>query len=184
MSAKDDRAEQQGRKDGVAEMSGTETTDGNRAVARRAGRGARIALILSLTLNLVILGVIGGSAIGHHRRAAHEGMRDVGFSPFTGALDRDDRAALRGAFLAAMPDARDRRQQARQDFGRLAAALRADPWDRAEVSALLARNGQRTTERLALGHRLLIDRIEAMTPEARAAFADRIEAGLRRGPGE
>jgi len=84
--------------------------------------------------------------------------------------------------MAAMPDARDRRQAARQDFARLADALRAEPWDRAAVSTLLARHGQRTAERLDLGHRLLIERIEAMSPAARAAFADRIEAGLQRGP--
>ncbi len=151
------------------------------AVAR-AGRGTRIALIASLTLNLLILGVIAGSMIGHHRYRTAGAVRDIGFSPFTGALDREDRTALRGAFMAAMPDARDRRQAARQDFARLADALRAEPWDRAVVGALLARHGQRTAERLELGHRLLIERIEAMSPAARAAFADRIEAGLRRGP--
>lgn len=164
-------------------MTGTEKTGETLAAGRRAGRGMRIALILSLTLNLLILGMIGGAAISHHRRAAHGEARDVGFAPFTGALDRADRAALRRAFLAAMPDARDRRQAARQDFNRLAAALRAEPWDRAVVSKLLARHGARTAERLELGHRLLVERIAAMTPAARAAFADRIEAGFRRGPG-
>lgn len=155
---------------------------GRPAAAARAGRGTRIALIASLTLNLVILGVIAGSMIGHHRYRTAGAVRDIGFSPFTGALDREDRAALRGAFMAAMPDARDRRQAARQDFARLADALRAEPWDRAAVSALLQRHGQRTAERLDLGHRLLIERIEAMSLAARAAFADRIEAGLQRGP--
>ena len=163
-------------------MSGAGKTDDNAAAGPRAGRKTRIVLVASLTLNLLILGVIAGSAIGHHRRAGHGEASDVGFAPFTGALDREDRAALRGAFMAAMPDARDRRQAARQDFARLADALRAEPWDRAAVSTLLARHGQRTAERLDLGHRLLIERIEAMSPAARAAFADRIEAGLQRGP--
>lgn len=165
-------------------MSENQKTGETAVSGPRAGRKTRIALILSLTLNLLILGVIAGAAIGHHRRAAHGGARDVGFSPFTGALEREDRAALRGAFLAAMPDARERRQAARQDFDRLAEALRADPWDRALVTEVLARHGARTAERLELGHRLLIERIAAMTPAARAAFADRIEAGFRRGPAD
>ncbi|OYX42260.1 MAG: hypothetical protein B7Z02_12600 [Rhodobacterales bacterium 32-67-9] len=105
----------------------------------------------------------------------------MGFGPFTEALTREDRAALRDAFIAAAPDFRDRRREAEADFARLVTSLRAEPWDRAATEAVLAEQGTRTAERLDLGRRLLLERLSAMTPEARAALADRIEAAAARG---
>ena len=42
-----------------------------------------------------------------------DGVRDLGFGPFTEALNREDRAALRQAFLAKAPDLRQARQRVR-----------------------------------------------------------------------
>ena len=45
------------------------------------------------------------------------------------------------------------------------------------------RQQARMQERLVLGQDLLLERLAAMSPEARAEFADRLERRLRRGPG-
>lgn len=145
-----------------------------------AGRWTTWALIASLALNLFVVAAVAGAGL-RHQRMPHRDVREVGFGPFTDALTREDRAALRDAFIAAAPDFRDMRREAEAGFTRLVAALRADPWDRAATEAVLAEQAARTAERLDLGRRLLVERLETMTPEARAALADRIEAVTARG---
>jgi uncharacterized membrane protein len=141
----------------------------------KSGRGMKIALILSLTLNLLILGMMGGAMLAHGGPGGRGHIRDVGFGPYTEALSGEDRKALREAFVKAAPDFRAGREEARADVARLAAAIRAEPYDRAAVEAVMASQAARIEERLQLGRGLLLDRLDAMGPEARAALAGRIE---------
>ena len=108
-------------------------------------------------------------------------VRDIGFGPYTAALSSEDRTALRDAFLAAAPDFREKRREMRADVTRLAASLRSEPWDAAATEAILARQGADLASRLDLGRRLFIERLSAMTPEARRALAERIEKAATRG---
>ena len=59
--------------------------------------------------------------------------------------------------------------------------MRADPFDPAALKAALAALEARNAERLELGRTLIETRLIEMSPEERAAFADRLEKGLRRG---
>lgn len=146
----------------------------------RGERWKTWALVLSLGLNLFVAAAVLGAGLRHHREG-----RDVRFGPFTAALSGEDRAALRDAFLAAAPDARDHRREMAADMSRLAELLRAEPWDAAAAAAVLDRQGARAEERFALGRRLFLERLGRMTPEARAALADRIERmTARRGKGD
>lgn len=147
---------------------------------KSGGRWTTWALIASLALNLFVAAAVVGAAMRHHRMP-HGDVREVGFGPFTEALTREDRAALRDAFIAAAPGLREMRREAEAGFARLAASLRAEPWDRAATEAALVEQAARTTDRLDLGRKLLLERLETMTPEARAALADRIEAVTARG---
>jgi uncharacterized membrane protein len=148
--------------------------------AKAPGRGLKTALVVSLAVNLLVAGIVGGAVLSHGDRGAHDMRRDVGFGPYTEALSREDRAALFKAFMAASPGFRDMRREVRQDFSRLVGALRAEPWDASAVEAVIDAQTTRTAERLDLGRRLLIERIVQMSPEQRRAFADRIEAAPRR----
>lgn len=137
------------------------------------GRWKTWALVVSMAVNLFVGAAVLGAGLRHHRE-----VRDVGFGPFTEALSREDRMALRNAFMAAAPDVRARRREAAENVAQLAAALRAEPWDAATVEELLLRQGSRAEERFALGRRLFLERLAQMTPEARVALADRIERML------
>ena len=150
-------------------------------VVTKPGKGLRIALALSVAVNLLIVGLVAGAVL---REGGPRGrmMGDLEFGPFTEALTREDRAALRQAFVQRMPDMRDMRRQMRADFAGLLAALRAEPFDAAALRAVMAGQSARMAERLAVGQDLLLERLEAMTPQARGAFADRLEERLRRGP--
>ena len=146
-----------------------------------SGRKLRIALAVSVALNLLILGLVAGAVLrdgGPHGRM----VRDLDFGPFTEALTPEDRDALRRDFIRQAPDLRDMRRQMRDDFSTLLAALRAETFDVEALRGVVANQGDRMAARLELGQDLMLARIAAMTPAERAAFADRLEQRLERGP--
>lgn len=148
---------------------------------KSAGRGLRVALGISVALNLLVAGLVAGAVLrdgGPRDRM----VRDLDFGPFTEALSPEDRAALRQDFMGQMPDLRAVRREMRGDLEALLAVLRVEPFDRAAAAAVLERHGERVRSRTELGQTLLLDRFAAMSPEARDAFADRLERRLRRGP--
>ena len=148
---------------------------------RRPGRGLRIALAVSVALNLGVAGLVIGMAVsggpGGPRQTA---VRDLSFGLYTDALSREDRVALRRAFMGQGPDFRELRQVLRADLTETLSALREVPFAPGEMRAVMLRQSHRTAERLDLGQDLLLDRISEMTSAERAAFADRLEARLTR----
>ena len=75
------------------------------AVVKAPGRAVRIALAVSVALNLAVVGVVAGAAL-KHGGSGHEMERDSGFGPFSEALSREDRRALRGQILQRAPELR------------------------------------------------------------------------------
>lgn len=140
-------------------------------------RGVKIALALSVALNLAVAGLAVGAWLGD---GPHRGMpRDMSFGPFSEALDDDDRRAIRKTLMARLGEFREQRDAARAEFDTLLGALRADPFDAAALKAALAALEARNAERLELGRSLIETRLIEMTPEERAEFADRLEKGLK-----
>ncbi len=140
----------------------------------------KLVLALSLGLNLAIIGIIGGAFLRDGPR--DRGMpRDLSFGPFTEALTREDRRALRAAFLERGADFRADRDAAQAEFATLIQTLRADPFDPAAMQQALARIEARNAERLAIGRSLIERRIIELSAPQRLAFADRLEGALSRG---
>ncbi|MBI1219740.1 MAG: periplasmic heavy metal sensor [Rhodobacteraceae bacterium] len=156
----------------------TETTTG--PDARPPRTWTRILLVLSLGLNLIIIGSLGGLALSRAIRGPFEPVHDLAFGPFTQALSPDDRHAMLHAFATEAKGFRAERDQMRADFQALVAALKADPYDPSVLDGVMARQKARTDQWLALGQRLLAERLTAMTPAERAAFADRLSDDLSR----
>lgn len=145
-----------------------------------ASKKLRAALAVSVALNLGVLGVIAGAMLhGGGMWGAHTEVRALGFGPFTEALDRSQRDALRKAVFAKAPEFRNARKAMRADAAAVVAALRAEPFDPAALSTIMAAQQQRLVGQLQLGQDLLRDLLVAMTPEARLAFADRLDARLK-----
>lgn len=144
-------------------------------------RGLKIALAVSVALNLAVLGVVAGAVL-HGGPMRDQMVRDLGFGPFAEALTEADRTALKRAFLKRSPGLRDLRETMRQDMANVLAALRADPFDPAAFQTALSAQVGRLTGQMKLGQDLLAERVDAMTAPERLAFADRLETSLRRGP--
>lgn len=147
----------------------------------------KIALAVSVALNLGVVGVVAGAAIKANRS---DGMRqpvvrELNFGPFTAALTRPQRRDMLRDFARDAPRLRDMRAQIGGEFEAILVAVRAEPFDPEALTAALAAQSASTTARLEAGRKSLQSVIEAMTPEDRAAYADRLENGLRhRRPGE
>lgn len=146
----------------------------------KSGKGLRIALAISVAVNLAVAGVVAGAMLKHGPDGGRMDMgRELGFGAFSEALSRDDRRALREAFLAKAPELRDNKRQRGQDAQALLGALRADPFAPEALGAVMDSQQQRMESQLQLGQDLLREFLISMTPEARAAFADRLEQRLR-----
>ncbi len=145
----------------------------------------RWLLPVSLALNLLVAGIVGGAAVRHALGDGRPMMvRDLAFGPFTEALSPEDRAELRRSFLSRAGDLRDLRPESRTDFNGLLVALRATPFDLGAVRDLMAAQSDRMAERLGLGRDLLVERIAAMSDAERSAFAGRLEAAMQHRPGD
>lgn len=145
-----------------------------------AGKGLRIALGLSVAFNMLVVGLVAGAVLrdgGPRDRM----VRDLDLGPFTEAFRPEDREEMRRAFIARMPALRDMRQAMRGDFAALLEVLRSEPFDVEAARAILRQQRGRMQERVDLGQSLILDRLASMTPDDRAAFADRLERRLRFG---
>ncbi len=146
-----------------------------------AGRGLRIAFVVSLTVNLLVLGVLAGGAIGIARHEPRPTISDITLGTFTEALSAEDREALRVAAEAERLGVREMHRASREDYLALIDAVRTDPWDEAAARRAIGAYGVRSKERIDAGERLMLERLADMGPLARKAFADRLEEVLSRG---
>lgn len=150
--------------------------------ARPISRRLRWALGLSLALNLIFVGFVLGAAYrfrdGPPGAVPHAGRFA---EAYVRALPRPDRRDLRRALRGALRGEAGLVQRKRL-FAEVMDTLRQPQLDEARLKQLIDRQSQlsRRVERVVLQG--WFDRISAMSPEERIAYADRVEALLRRGP--
>jgi uncharacterized membrane protein len=126
----------------------------------------KIALTVSVVVNLGLIGMIAGMATGAMRYAS---ATSFAVSALPEEARRDIRRELRDDF-------RDRRRG--PDFGAirrdLVQSLMADPFDPNAFAAALDAGQARMAEMGAKSRTRLIERVERMTPQERAAYAARL----------
>ncbi|WP_224815538.1 periplasmic heavy metal sensor [Hasllibacter sp. MH4015] len=149
-----------------------------------AGRWVKIALAVSLALNLAIVGLIGGVVLGREGGPGDRGtapaLRTLGLGPFVVALSREDRQDLRGRIEAQGNPLREERRAIGRSLRAVQEALRADPFDRAAAEAALRASRTSAIALQEAGHTALLDQVETMTAEERRALADNLERMMRR----
>jgi uncharacterized membrane protein len=143
-------------------------------------RGLKFALVVSVALNLAVAGLVAGAWLGKDH---HKGMpRDISFGPFSEALSKEDRRALRAALAARASALQTTRDAVRTDFETLLAALRAEPFDPEALKTAFSAIEDRNAERVGLGRSLLEEHLVSMSAAKRLAFAERLEKGLGHNP--
>jgi uncharacterized membrane protein len=145
------------------------------------GRAVKIVLAISLAINLAVAGLFLGNLLKNRTDGPRpQSVRDLGFGLFAPALTDEDRRELRRAFVERAPDMREARRAMREDLAEMLEAIRAAPFDPARLEAVLDRSSLRASERRDLGEALILDHLATLDQTERAAFADRLEQGLRR----
>ena len=146
----------------------------------RRTRMLRIALAVSLAINLAVVGLTLGMVLrGHDGRPPRD--FDMSLGPVARALAPEDRAAIRDS-LRSRRDLEPRRDRS-ADLDALIAALGATPYDPAALRAALEAPADRFARVQAVAAQALADRIDTMTAEERAALASRLQDGGKPGPG-
>ncbi len=141
-------------------------------------RSLRILLVLSLALNLAVIGVVGGAVLSGRGKPGPFGGFDVTLGPFARALSHEDRRAIGDALRNRSdlgPEGRGSRKAALAAF---LAALETDPFDPTEVRSMFDAQRDRALRGMGAGQEMLLARIVAMTPIERAEFAGRLRTEL------
>lgn len=157
-----------------------------------AGRWMRPLLVVSLALNLAVAGLVIGGALSDHKGGERGGgrggdrpeaaLRGLGPMPFIAALSEADRQALMAAVTTRAGEIAPTRETMRRHFEEMLGVLRAEPFDAAAMAGVLAELRQAGASRLEIGEALMVERFNQMTPAERAAYADRLDKSLHRGP--
>lgn len=137
-----------------------------------------ILLVLSLAVNLLIVGVVVGTVLRF--RGDDRGRIPPGFGPaLYHALPKADKRALRGQ----LSDMRSRGSHRRaEDFNALSDALRTVPFDPAAVELLLVQQAQATADLQDALHQQWLARVTEMSDQDRLIYADQLEDVVKRGP--
>ncbi|PJE30797.1 Uncharacterized membrane protein [Pseudooceanicola antarcticus] len=144
----------------------------------RLGAGLRILLFASLALNLAVVGLI----IGFLTRAPFRPppRPDQVGGALTFALTEKDRRIIGREVFRAMRRGENENRTRRAEYAAVLAALRAEPFEPEALRGSFELQRQAAMRLQVAGQRALMDRILQMSPEERAAFADRLEQGLKR----
>lgn len=128
-------------------------------------------LVASLGLNLAVLGLVAGAA---YRGPPERPIVGPALWGYARALPEPYRHDLGQELRQSRQDWAPMRDALRGQREALAAALTADPYDPARVSALLERELQLAAELGSRGVVMLVGQIERMGAAERAAFAERL----------
>lgn len=146
----------------------------------KAPRWMKITLVLSLSLNLLVVGMVVGTA---GRMVGHKGtpprIADTG-GAYTAALAPRDRRAIGQAMSEHYRSTNTARPNVREEYRTMIRVLQADPFDREAAQEVLDRQTEYADTRRTLSERVFLDRLEQMSQEERQKFVSRLVEVLQR----
>jgi len=142
--------------------------------SRSKSRVLKIVLVISLGLNVLVVGLVAGAffrgAPPDHVRANRD-VSALGLRAYYRTLDEASRAGLQDGIRVNRDQIKFGRGVFRAHLKALADALVAEPFDVAAVKAELNSQAGSVSGNIKVGHDLLMKQIEQMSPEARNAMA-------------
>ncbi len=137
----------------------------------------RIVLVLSLAMNLAVVGVVAGSVISGRFGDGPPRSFELGLGPVTRALTQEERRDIGRALRR---DGELRRFDLRGRVAAMVDALQAEPFDAAVLRGLMAEQSARVSAVQTKAQDAFVDTVTQMTPERRAAFAEQLREELAR----
>lgn len=141
------------------------------------GRWMRVLLVVSLAVNLAVVGVVAGWALRHGGH--HPSRLDMAGGPLTRALNDEDRRAIGQRMREVWRERGGNRAGIRSSFDALVVDLRAVPFDPDRVAERMREQREGFAARFEMGQDVLISHLAAMSDADRAAYADRLEARIK-----
>ncbi|MCF6317390.1 MAG: periplasmic heavy metal sensor [Marinosulfonomonas sp.] len=138
------------------------------------GRGMKILLAVSLGLNMLVIGAVGGMMYRGGPMAGPPGARDTAYGPYTRALSHEDRKAIGQSMRHELGDFHQNLPKAQAAFAALRTALTAEVYDSDLVRRLVKEQQASGMQRQQIGQRLLLERLDAMSAKERREFAERL----------
>jgi len=138
----------------------------------------KIALALSLAVNLAIAGLAAGFALRGGPMAGR--APSMGYAmPYVLSLPHDMRREVFGAVRRdeGVPDRRARRAEYRE----MITALQASPFDAAAVRAVLARQAEGASRVQSVAQNAWLDAVARLSDAERMAYTERMQDALDRG---
>lgn len=145
----------------------------------RPGRWLRVVLFVSLAFNLLVVGAVAGFVL--YGPPPPHGDRSDPVLPYTRAFDEDQRRDVRRALRRSFVNGGARmRDGYLADYETALELLRAEPFQEDRIRALLSAQAARGGEVRKRGQEVLTDYLAGLSPEARRAYADRLEAEVEK----
>lgn len=153
---------------------------------RKRRKWVRVLFVLSLTLNLMVFGLVVGAKVsggrdhGFDPRGPDRGLiRDLGLGPIASSMSREDRRAIGRALKEQQGSFLEKRAALKRDFGKMLEVLRAEPFDRGALDQLMDTQRDRILKFGDTARGLVMDRISQMSPEERRELADELAENVR-----
>jgi uncharacterized membrane protein len=150
---------------------------------RKPRRWIKVAFVLSLGLNVLILGLVGGVFLRggppEHVRVERD-ISALGLRVYFRALDEKGREEIRANVQQRKENIKAGRGVFREHLKALAGALTAEPYDHAAVAEVLSLQAGVVSNNIGVGQKVLLNQIENMTPAERKAFASGLRKPVKR----
>jgi uncharacterized membrane protein len=142
----------------------------------RAPRWMRITLIVSLAINLLIVGAMVGKKLTHkHRRPSFGSSRslDLGIYSFSRSLPAERRTVIRKALRPERANLKPLRKQLKDARLEAADVLGAEPFDLEALKAVVEKITKAQANYRGAGAAMFLKTVTELTPEERLALSKR-----------
>lgn len=159
-------------------MSNTENSQGGDKVRSfRMPRWAWVLATVSLAVNLLVVGAIAGKFLAHRHGHFFHGHR-----AFFKSLSEERRTELRNIMHEAREPVRPLWKKAREARKAVADAMRAEPYDEAELRKALTNLMEAEVAARSASEDMVLSIVTKLSAEERQWYAKKFERGKRRFP--
>lgn len=155
-------------------------TDGQPPKGKKR-RALRVLLIGSVTLNVLIIGVVGGAIFSFKRHDGPPVAGDRFTAPFVRAMSFEDKRAVGREIRRSYRSASVDRQADQARYLEALSLLRQSPFDGEALKVTVVALDEAGVNRRTLARESFLKRISDMSDAERAAYADRLEEELKHG---
>lgn len=156
--------------------------DPDQSEVQKPRRLWKVIFVLSLALNVAIVGVVIGTTWRFQDKPPRPTLRvPESSSIYLRALDNSHRRELGRKLRRSDGTLKNVRAEITQGFEQAIAVLRAEPFDSDAFEQVMQAHSTRAEMRMQEARSILLNHLIALSAAERAAYADRLEQALRGG---